>query len=62
MAVFLKIASLGVVIGGGSLLSLWLATESVPLAMAALAATGALAVGVIALITRETRYQDRVQQ
>jgi hypothetical protein len=63
MAVFLKLASLGAVVCVGSLLTMWLLLgERTALAWLALAGTGVMAVGVIVLLTRETRLADRVQR
>lgn len=52
MGVFAKLAGLMLVVGGGSLAALWLAFVNVPLAVVALAAMLALAIGWIVLITR----------
>ncbi|MFB4280883.1 hypothetical protein ACBJ59_36725 [Nonomuraea sp. MTCD27] len=52
MGVFAKLAGLTVVLGGGSVLALWLAFVSVPLAVLALIATGGLTIGWIAFIIR----------
>jgi hypothetical protein len=63
MGVFLKLATLGLVSGGGSLLTLWLLLgERTALAWLALAATAALTIAVIVLLTRETRLTDQAQQ
>jgi hypothetical protein len=63
MAVFMKLTSLGLVVGGGSLLTGWLLFGGhVALAWLALAATAALTVGVIVLITRETQQAEQVQR
>jgi hypothetical protein len=63
MGVFMKLAGLGTLFGGGSLLTGWLLFGGhTALAGLALAVTAALTVGVIVLIARETRLADRVQR
>lgn len=52
MSVLLKLAGLGLAVGGGSLLMSWLA----------LVGTAALTIAVIVLLTRETRLTDQVQR
>jgi predicted small integral membrane protein len=60
MGVFFKLASLGAVIGGGSLVMLSLLLGGyVALAWLTLAGTISLAAVVIVLIARETRSTDR---
>jgi hypothetical protein len=63
MGVFMKLAGIGVLFGGGSLLTGWLLFGGhVALAWLVLAATAALTVGVIVLITRETQQAEQVQR
>lgn len=60
MGAFLKLVGLAVVVGGGSLLILWLlAGGDVALAWLAAVGTALLALGGIVLIARETRRTDR---
>lgn len=62
MGAFLKLAGLAVVVGGGSLLILWLLADGdVALAWLAAVGTALLALGGIVLIARETRRTDRTQ-
>lgn len=63
MGVFLKMAGLGLVVGGGSLLILWLLFGGhVALAWLALVGTAAATFGVIVAITRETQQAEQVQR
>ncbi|NUP18406.1 MAG: hypothetical protein HOZ81_20440 [Streptomyces sp.] len=52
MGVFMKMAGLALVLGGGSLAALWLAFVNVPLAVAVLTATAGLTVAWIVVIAR----------
>lgn len=54
MRIFAVFAGLGLVIGGGSLLSLWLTfvVGNLPFAVVALVTTGVLAIGWIVRISR----------
>lgn len=59
MGAFLKLGALGVTVGGGSLLALWLTFAGYPLlAGLALAGMAATAVAVIVLMVRDTRRAD----
>ena len=63
MGVFLKLATLGLVVGVGSLLIMWLLFGGhVALAWLALVGTAATTFGVIVALTRETRLTDQAQQ
>lgn len=60
MGVFAKVAVIGVVVVVGSLATLGLAfTGRVPLAVAALVATGVLAVGAIVMLARGPQEADQ---
>jgi hypothetical protein len=55
MRTFMKTAGMALVVGGGSLLTLYLAFTNAALAWLALIVTGVLAIGGIVLIVRDTR-------
>ncbi|WP_156325490.1 hypothetical protein [Nonomuraea sp. SBT364] len=60
MAVFAKVAAIGVVVVVGSLATLGLAfSGQVPFAVAALVATGVLAVSVIVMLARGPQEADQ---